>query len=333
MTSVIAYISAALAALELHGVRLRVRYAVIILALLVPIATLAIHILPPASFPSGATIEIPKGASFEETAAILTEEQIISSPLLLKVFLRVSGNDRGIQAGSYYFPHAENLFSIAYRLTHGISGIPMVKVTFPEGTTIREMADILRAAIPQFDATAFGELAKGEEGLLFPDTYSFPENVTPEFVHETLRYTYERRIAAIGPELADSGRTEEEIVTMASLLEKEAKSLEDRRVVAGILWSRIKLGMPLQVDAVFGYIKGIDTYHPSGTDLDIDSPYNTYLHRGLPPGPIANPGVDSLRAALHPIETDYLYYLSGTDGVMHYAKTFEEHKRNKELYL
>jgi len=120
---------------------------------------------------------------------------------------------------------------------------------------------------------------------------------------------------------------------MASLVEKEARTLENKKLVAGVLWNRIKLHMPLQVDAVFGYINDRDTYAPSFADLTVDSLYNTYTHQGLPPGPIDNPGLDSIEAALYPATSTYLYYLTDKNGVMHYAKTFEEHKKNKEKYL
>jgi UPF0755 protein len=123
------------------------------------------------------------------------------------------------------------------------------------------------------------------------------------------------------------------LVIMASLLEREAKTLADKRMVAGILWNRIKIGMPLQVDAVFGYIHDRATYSPSFDDLHVDSPYNTYLNKGLPPGPIDNPGLDSIIAAATPTKTSDLYYLTGSDGQMHYAKTFEQHKQNRALYL
>lgn len=104
-------------------------------------------------------------------------------------------------------------------------------------------------------------------------------------------------------------------------------------MVAGILYNRLKLGMPLQVDAVFGYIFGRDTYSPSFADLKVDSPYNTYTHKGFPPGPIANPGFDSLQAALHPAKTKYLYYLTGKDNLMHYATTYAGHQANQKRYL
>ncbi|MBP9816793.1 MAG: endolytic transglycosylase MltG, partial [Candidatus Pacebacteria bacterium] len=103
--------------------------------------------------------------------------------------------------------------------------------------------------------------------------------------------------------------------------------------VSGILWNRIELGMPLQVDAVFGYIQDTQTYSPSFDDLEIESPYNTYRNKGLPPGPIANPGVNSILAAVTPTKTEYLYYLTGRDGKMYYAETFEAHKANRARYL
>jgi UPF0755 protein len=120
---------------------------------------------------------------------------------------------------------------------------------------------------------------------------------------------------------------------MASILEREAQSPDDMRIVSGILWHRIALGMPLQVDAAFGYAHGADGYAPTVHDLTTDSPYNTYLRKGLPPTPIANPGLAALQAAVTPTSTPYLYYLTGSDGQMHYAVTFDQHKKNTAQYL
>jgi UPF0755 protein len=120
---------------------------------------------------------------------------------------------------------------------------------------------------------------------------------------------------------------------MASILEREANNPEDMRIVAGILWNRLDIDMPLQVDAVFGYIRQENGYTPTAEDLQLDSPYNTYRNRGLPPTPISNPGLDALLAAVQPEETPYLYYLTGRDGKMYYGRTFEDHKRNRALYL
>ena len=130
-----------------------------------------------------------------------------------------------------------------------------------------------------------------------------------------------------------SGHSLSDIVIMASLVEKEARTDVNRRIVAGVLWNRLALGMPLQVDAVFGYIFDRDTYSPSFEDLKVDSPYNTYTHKGLPPGPISNPGLESIYAALYPTKTNYLYYLTGKDTLMHYARTYAEHVANQTKYL
>jgi UPF0755 protein len=245
-----------------------------------------------------------------------------------------------MEAGRYAFPHPEGIAVILYRLTHGITETPTIRVTFPEGSTVREMGATLEEAIPGFDSQAFVNEARTSEGYLFPDTYDFPTDVMPEEVIARMRAHFDavyKQVeedatqVSVGTTVRDD--SEERIVTMASLLEKETKTGQDRRLVSGILWHRIDIGMALQVDAVFGYIKGVDTYHPSGDDLEIKSPYNTYTNIDLPPGPIGNPGKDALEAALMPEPSKYFYYLFGTDGQMHYAVTFDEHKKNKELYL
>jgi UPF0755 protein len=120
---------------------------------------------------------------------------------------------------------------------------------------------------------------------------------------------------------------------MASILEAEARTTETRKIISGILWKRMEIGMPLQVDAPFQYIIGKNTFQLTTNDLKFDSPYNTYKYKGLPPGPIGNPGLDAISATVNPIKTNYLYYLSDVRGNMHYAKTFAEHVINKEKYL
>ena len=149
----------------------------------------------------------------------------------------------------------------------------------------------------------------------------------------SLRANFDTKIKALSPAIDASGHSLSDIVIMASLVEKEARTSANRRIVAGILWNRLEKNMPLQVDAVFGYINNRDTYSPSLTDLKIDSPYNTYVYKGLPPGPINNPGLDSLDAAVNPTKTDYFYYLTGSDNQMHYATTYAEHQANQKKYL
>ena len=159
------------------------------------------------------------------------------------------------------------------------------------------------------------------EGYLFPDTYLFLPGAETEQIIGTMRDNFKKK----------AGDIAQDIVIMASLIEKEVPASDDRRIVSGILWKRLEIGMPLQVDAVFPYITG--KREVLLDDLKINSPYNTYLYKGLPPGPIANPGLDAIEAARNPKETPYLYYISGKDGKTHFAKTYEEHLKNKEKYL
>ena len=291
---------------------------------------LCTFILPPKDFPTGKIISIPEDASAGEVISVLEEEGVIGSSFWFKALARVFGVDREVHAGKYLFLKPQGMLTVLYRVTNGVAGIPTVRVTFPEGTSVREMGIILKESLPPFDSERFVALALEKEGYLFPDTYLFFADISPEEVIERLEETFTEKSREV--ELPEE-RTLEEIVIMASLLEKEAKTLEEKRIIAGILWKRFDAGMALQVDAVFGYIKQRDTYSPSFDDLEIDSPYNTYLYPGLPPGAINNPGLESLVAAATPVESDYWYYLTGKDGEMYYAETFEGHKENRELYL
>lgn len=292
-----------------------------------------ILLLPPEKFPTGSIITIEENASFVETARMLEAKHVVSSSLLMKVVARIGQADRNVQAGRYMFSAPKGVSSILHRIVNGISGMPVIRVTFPEGVAVRNMAEILEVQIPSYDRMLFMELAHGKEGYLFPDTYDFTTDSSAEDILKKLETTFVSRTAHLKDAFASFSHPIADVITMASLVEREGKELEDKRIIAGILWKRVDLGRALQVDAVFGYIHGTATYHPSLEDLEIDSPYNTYKYPGLPPGPIANPGLESIEAALTPIETDYLYYLTGTDGVMRYAETFEEHKQNRELYL
>jgi len=141
------------------------------------------------------------------------------------------------------------------------------------------------------------------------------------------------KTASIQKDAKKFNKTFQEILIMASILEKEVRTAEDRKIVAGILWKRIRTGMPLQVDAVFPYITQRKNRTITRDDLKIDSPYNTYINKGLPPGPIANPGLDTILAAINPKETKYLFYISDKKGIIRYASTLEEHNKNVDKYL
>lgn len=266
---------------------------------------------------SEAWVHVPVGSSVGGVAAELQSARVVSSAFMFKVAVTLLGGS--VQAGTYA-PDHDGVLVLAYRMTRGMTGLDASRVTIPEGTTVREISDLLGVALPV-----------AEEGYLFPDTYEFLPGTPAEQIVARMRARYEEQVGPLRAEIAASGHSEEEIIIMASLLQKEARLPETMAQVSGILWKRIEIGMALQVDAVFGYINNRPTYHPTGADLDIDSPYNTYRNRGLPPGPIGNPGLDAITAALRPTESPYLYYLTGKDGTMHYAKTFDEHVANKRF--
>ncbi len=288
---------------------------------------------PPASFTSGTIVRIEHGTSVPDIATELARAHIVEHPTILRTILRLSGQSEQVQTGVYQFAAPENVLTIARRLIAGDYGLPPVRITFVEGVTVREAAAQVADALPTTSAANFFVLAKPHEGYLFPDTYFFQPSTDEATIVSTMQANFTAKVAPMEKDITASGHSLSEIVTMASLIEKEARTTADRRMVAGILWNRIKAGMPLQVDAVFGYIFNRDTYSPSYADLKVDSLYNTYLHKGLPPGPICNPGLDALEAAITPTATDYLYYLTDKNGIMHYATTYAAHQSNQRKYL
>ncbi|MFZ1987517.1 MAG: endolytic transglycosylase MltG [Minisyncoccia bacterium] len=325
---------AAWVAITFNVARLRVLYASGFLAglLLLGIVGYIVYV-PVAGFRLGTRITIEEGASISDIAQKLADEQVIRSPFLFEAGIRILSAAKTPQAGTYVFAEPAGLASVTHRVLFGIYGITPTRVVFPEGSTVREMGEILSERIPGFDVVAFTKEAAPFEGYVYPDTYFVYPDVTP---HEILTMSYENfmtHLSSVDEKIQAFGRPTSEVLVMASLLEKEARTLEERRMIAGILWNRIEEDMPLQVDAVFGYINNRDTYSPLLSDLAIDSPYNTYKNKGLPPGPITNPSIESILAAITPATTTDLYYLTGNDGNMHYAQTFAQHKKNRSLYL
>lgn len=289
--------------------------------------------LPPKEFSPGIVVVIEKGRSAQEVAVQLVETHVVKNQFVLEMLLRLVSGGRGIQAGAYKFDAAPDVFTVAYRLHNGIYGLPAAKITITEGMSVREIAAKVAATVS--GVTEADLLAAGlpNEGYLFPDTYFFQPGATATTIVATMRSNFDDKISTLQDAIASSTHSLSEIITMASLIEKEARTTEVRRIISGILWNRIARDMPLQVDAVFGYIFKRDTYSPSYADLKVDSPYNTYTHRGLPPSPINNPGLDSIESALNPVKTKYLYYLVDPEGGMHYATTFAEHQANQRKYL
>lgn len=174
------------------------------------------------------------------------------------------------------------------------------------------------------------------EGYLFPDSYKIPNDYTPAQILKIIKDNFAHKYSQVKTE---SSLSDQEVVTLASLVEREGRTLESKKMVSGILQNRLKIGMPLQVDASVQYAR--DTFRKpkeywlplAAKDLDIASPYNTYINPGLPPSPICNPGLNSLTAVFNPAPSDYLFYITGNDNLMHYAKTLEEHNLNIAKYL
>ena len=274
----------------------------------------------PKNFPSGAAITIEKGTGLAEISNKLKKEGLVKNKYAFALYARAFNKSKKIKYGKYLFNEPVSVFALVGRLTKGEFGFKPIKVTITEGLTIKDISELF-GDFENFDKEEFLEKTANLEGYLFPDTYLFLPFAETEQIIDTMTDNFKKKSGDIG----------KDIVIVASLIEKEVPDSADRKIVSGILWKRLELGMALQVDAVFPYITGKRKVLLD--DLKIDSPYNTYLYKGLPPGPISNPGVDAIEAARNPKESPYLYYLSGNDGKTHFAKTYEEHLRNKEKYL
>lgn len=207
-----------------------------------------------------------------------------------------------------------------------------ITITLPEGYSVKQMGEVFENK-NLFSKEEFLNFAQDKEGYLFPDTYKFFKNTTPEKVIEKMKNNFEAKVAEFLPEIARQKKSLNDIIIMASIIEKEVHNPQDRKIVSGILWKRIERGIGLQVDASLMYMLGKTSAELTQDDLKTDSPYNTYKYKGLPKGPISNPGKNAIEAAVFPEKSQYLFYLSDKEGITRYARNFEEHKENKLRYL
>jgi len=287
----------------------------------------------PTAFPVGRLLTVENGSTFDQTAIFLQKNNIIQSPLFFRFFVFLFGGDKKVMAGDYIFSGRVSVIDVARKVTHGDFGLTSQKIVIPEGTSVSEISIIIKNQISDFDAKTFVKLALEKEGYLFPDTYFFMNNIKPAAVISAMNNNFNEKIKTIQKQIDGFKKPLKDIITMASLVEEEARTAETRKIIAGILWKRLSIEMPLQVDAVFPYILGKNTYEVDADDLQIDSPYNTYKYKGLPKGPITNPGLEAILDTITPTKTAYLYYLSDKKGVMHYASSFGEHVANKQKFL
>ena len=242
-------------------------------------------------------VTIEEGANLNEIARLLDEQAIVGYPWFFRLILALRSSNEPVIAGDYWFAERTSTYGVAKRMATGQFDLDLIKVTIPEGVTIAEIAKIISRVMPAFAADEFVRLATAREGYLFPDTYFFSPQITPERVIKIMSRNFDSRLRSLQQEITDSGRTLEQIIIMASLLEEEAKDSETRKTISGILWKRLDDGMKLQVDAVFPYILNKSALNITLRDLQTDSPYNTYRYAGLPEGPISNPGLDAVAAA------------------------------------
>jgi UPF0755 protein len=285
----------------------------------------------PRNFPTHTIVTVRSGAGLVEVANTLKDTGVIRSASWFRTVIVALGGESKLQSGDYHFSYPQNIYSVASKIIHGDYGIERVKVTIPEGFTKKKIQSLFDERFTAFDHREFMNAAK--EGYLFPDTYPIPVNATASSTIALLHDNFLKKIFPYSGEIAASGRSLNEIITMASIIESEANTKIDRTIVSGILWKRLKQGLPLQVDATLTYINGKESKDMTQADLAVDSPYNSYVYKGLPPTPIANPGLESIEAALRPATSTYMYFLTGNDGKMYYAKTFDEHRANIQKHL
>jgi len=284
-------------------------------------------------------IVIAKGSSVKAISHQLSEAGLIKSPLHFQLIIRKQGIAHQIQAGTFTLSPSLSTPEIATKLTQGTNDI---WVTIKEGWRATEIGEYLASTLPKFEASGavYQTQCLDQEGYLFPETYLVPKEYDSRQMCQLLRSQFDAIITDLQTDIQQSGFSMSEIITLASLIQREARNLEDMKLVSGILYNRLELGMPLQVDATLQYIKGYDSASqtwwptPLSADKDLNSPFNTYQNPGLPPAPIANPGQDAIIAAIHPTPSDYLYYISNSQGSqMHYATTYPEHQQNIDRYL
>lgn len=286
----------------------------------------------PSNFSIGRSFTVEEESSLSQIANQLEGQGFIRSSIVFVFLSKMTGLEKKIRAGEYWFQIPLSTLEIIRRFARADFGLSPVKITIPEGSSVEDVAEIL-VGFNNFDKEEFLKKGKDAEGYLFPDTYFFMPNITSEKLIETMRDNFNKKIKEIDGEIKESPRSLSEIIIMASLVEKEIANPKDRKIVSGILWKRLDNRMPLQVDAVFPYIIGKNSFELTLDDLKFDSPYNTYLYKGLPPAPICNPGIEAILVAANPEPSLYWYYLSDKNGDTYFAETFEKHRLNKAKYL
>ena len=302
------------------------------------------------------TIEVGSGDSTLEVAGLLNDEKAVNSEFLFILYAFLNRKDTNIQAGTYTIKAGTSLVELVAQLGHGTNDL---KFTFVEGWRVEEFARFASARLQKINYGEFVELARKDEGYLFPDTYFINKDAQEVEVIDLLRNTFDQKTKEIltSENLVKAGLTKDQAVIFASMVEREVFDSEDRKKVAGILLKRWRNGMKLDVDATTQYAVSYNLLCPvtvetacaptmdsimefdwwpqslSSEDLSFDSPYNTRVNVGLPPAPISSFSLSSLEAVLNPEVTPYYYYLTDSKSITHYSVTLDEHNQNVATYL
>ncbi len=294
--------------------------------------------------------EIKKGEDLSTIALHLKEEGIISSKLLFSSYVFLKDKQGVLKAGKYFLSASMGINKIAQKFIEGED--LENKIIIIEGWNLNNIADYLekqkivksqdflkvtgqpRLFLDKFSVLEDKPIEAGLEGYLFPDTYSIPSQASSNLIIEKMLSNLEVKLSLdLRQEIRRQGKTIFQILTMASILEKEVRSKEDKQIVSGIFWKRIANHYPLQSCATIAYALGKNKWRYSIKDTKINSPYNTYQRLGLPIGPICNPGLESIEAAIYPKKTNFWYYLSAPNGETIFSKTLREHNIARRKYL
>lgn len=288
--------------------------------------------------PAGALVVIPQGLGFRPAAERLQRAGVIKDPILFMMLARYRGVDRQLRSGEYHFVEALTPSQVLDRLLSPETAVRWI--TIPEGVTARQVAEMLEAGgfggRDVFECimrdgrllAEYGLPATGIEGYLFPDTYSFEWTVEPRDIVRAMIDRFLAVSATLDEQRRAAGLSREEMVVLASVIEKETGDPDERPLIAGVFYNRLRLGMKLQSDPTVIYGRDGDWSRPlRRSDLEQPTPYNTYVYGGLPLGPIANPGRAALEAAVAPTATRALYFVSRNDGSHHFSNSLHEHNR------
>ena len=277
---------------------------------------------------------INNGDGIREIANNLKREGLIRDSVVFFLITKQGGLDKQIQAGDFRLSRSMSATEIANALTHGTLDI---WVTIPEGIRAEEIADILEEKMPNYEK-GWREALNQNEGYLFPDTYLIPRDAEIDLIISILKNNFQAKYDSV-KNLKANGLTDEETVILASMVEREAKYEQDRPLVSSVITNRLDLGMKLDIDATLQYALGFQEDEKrwwkkglTAADKKIESPYNTYANAGLPPAPISNPGLSAIKAALVPSKTNYLYYITDSQGKNRYSTTIEGHYENIKTY-